>query len=294
MKKNVFDRYYYLWSVSIVVCLLLTFFSLIFVSCAKTGDSDVKTTSTPASPSAQPADAGTETADPGAEPSSEVSPVPPAESNSPLPSQNADPTFLGETEDMGQEYVNRFVFLGDSTTYGLGAYEVVDKNQVWTPKSGTLTLDKWSYTAIVYPDTGEEILLPEAVADKKPEYMMITLGINGISFMDEENFKSEYTKLVQAVQENSPDTKIIINSIYPVAASYKYLDEINNTKIATANEWLKSVAQETGVRYLDSASVLLGSDGWLPENLLNGSDGMHMNENGYQLVIQYLRTHAYK
>ena len=56
----------------------------------------------------------------------------------------------------------------------------------------------------------------------KPEYLVITLGVNGISFMDEEWFIRDYTSLVQLVQAASPDTKIILNSIYPVADSYKY------------------------------------------------------------------------
>lgn len=47
-------------------------------------------------------------------------------------------TQLGETADAGDEYISKMVFIGDSTTYGLKAYEVLDGSQVWTPSSGTL------------------------------------------------------------------------------------------------------------------------------------------------------------
>jgi len=286
-------KLYELWSVGIIVSLILLVFAFFFASCAKPEES--KKPSESAGPAASAAPTG------GANPAEGTEP-PPAGSD--LPGEGAaqpgnppvgqtGPVILAETADMGEEYVDSFVFLGDSTTYGLGYYGVVDKEQIWTPSGGTLTLSLWSYTAIAYPDTGEELMLAECVAAKKPEYLLITLGVNGVSFMDEATFKSEYTKLIECVRENSPETKIIVNSIYPVASSYAHLSDINNTKIGQANEWLKSVAETTGTRYLDSISVLLGSDGWLPESLHNG-DGMHLNATGFEQIMHYLRTHGYQ
>ncbi|MDO4749245.1 MAG: SGNH/GDSL hydrolase family protein [Eubacteriales bacterium] len=284
-------RLYELWSLGIVVSLLLLVFGFFFASCSKP-EKEVESTQPPVI-SSQPAESKepSESEEPSesTEPSGTETPV---ESTAPEIVQPAS-VVLGETADMGAEYVNQIIFLGDSTTYGLGYYGVVDKGQIWTPSGGTLTLSLWSYTAIAYPDTGEELMLADCVAAKKPAYMVITLGVNGISFMDETSFKTEYTKLVRCVQENSPETKIIINSIYPVAASYAHQSDINNTKIRQANEWLKAVAEETGTRYLDSNSVLLGSDGWLPESLHNG-DGMHLNATGFDMIIQNLRTHGYQ
>lgn len=285
MNKKKKDNYYFLWSSMIVLCLVLVLFSLIFVSCAPGNEA---TDNSPSSTETQTVD------------ESGLSGTPPVtdDSNAPAstsPSGTAEPelTVLAQTEDMGQEYVDKFIFLGDSTTYGLGYYDIVSTSQVWTPKSGTLTLSQWSFTAISYPDSGEEIMIVDAAKDKKPEYMLITLGINGISFMDEEYFKSEYTNLVNAVLEASPDTKIILNSIYPVAASYEHLDSINNDKINAANEWIMQIAEDTGTRYLNSCAMLIGVDGYLPESYHNG-DGMHLNPESFNLIKEYLRTHGYK
>jgi hypothetical protein len=291
-KRKRYDQMYNLWSLTIVFCLCVTIFALIFVSCRKGDGEEAAAAPTPSLPAATAtASSAPETGTPAASPSPE--PAEPSPTATPEESDSGTAVILGETEDMGQEYVDRFIFLGDSTTYGLGVYGVIDKSRIWTPESGTLTLSQWSFTAIAYPDTGEELLIPDAVKTKTPEYMLITLGINGISFMDEDYFKSEYTKLVQSVQQNSPSTRIIINSIYPVAASYKHLTQINNDKIKTANTWLQQVAEESGTAYLDSQSVLVGPDGNLPENLQNG-DGMHLTKEGFELVINYLRTHGYQ
>ncbi len=203
---------------------------------------------------------------------------------------------LTETTDAGEAYVKRFIFLGDSTTYGLKYYEVLDggkqTTQVWTPTSGTLTLDKQSFAKILYPDNNTEILIKEAAGLKKPEYMVITLGVNGISYLEEEDFKREYKNLIKDIQAASPDTTIMLQSIFPVARSYQYQKSINNEKINAANTWVVEIAKELGLRYLNTASVLMDEEGYLPEEYQNG-DGLHLNEISAAMVIKYIRTHAY-
>ena len=297
MKKRAQNKFYFIWSASIVLCIVLAVFCLSFSSCK--GDGPQKEPSTPVEP-ADPTDP-TEPADPAEPTEPEIDPqAPPTNGgDTPAPSEPADPAAgveLGETEDQGTAYIDRLTFLGDSTTYGLKAYGVLtdrtDTKQVWTPASGTLTLSNQSIATIVYPETGEEISIAAAAERAKPEYLVITLGVNGVSFMDEEYFKSEYTKLIESIQAASPDTKIICNSIYPVAASYTLLDSINNTKITAANGWIRDVAAATGTRFLNSASAITGADGWLPEEYQNG-DGIHLNSTGFLKVLDYMRTHAY-
>ena len=205
-------------------------------------------------------------------------------------------TVLPLTEDAGQAYVDKLVFLGDSTTYGLRAYKMLsggrDTTQVWTPTSGTLTLSQVSFAKIVYPETNAEITIKEAVTAKQPEYLVITLGVNGVSFMDEDYFKSEYKKMIETIIEASPNTKVICQSIFPVARTYAHLGSINNEKIQAANHWIVEVADEVGVKFIDTYSVLCDSEGWLPEDYHNG-DGMHLNETSFTLELNNLRTHAF-
>ena len=127
------------------------------------------------------------------------------------------------------------VFIGDSTTYGLKAYEVLDASQVWTPSSGTLALFNQSIATIVYPPTGEEIPITDAVGRAKPDYVVLTIGVNGVSMMDEQQFKEQYTALIERIKSVSPGTRIICNSIYPVEAMYEAKDNgINNAVIDRA------------------------------------------------------------
>ena len=284
MKKSKQDGVYFFWSTSIILCMLVALFVIGFASCAK-GKPAASASPSPSTEASPPA-ASDNTASPEG---SQAPSSPPASS----PAAGSTEARLAESSDMGQDYIDKFVFLGDSTTYGLGYYDVVNDNQVWTPKSGTLTLSFWSTSTIVYPEDGSEISIKDALAKKQPEYFLITLGVNGISFMDEQYFITEYTNLVLAVKEASPNTKIILNSIYPISASYPEKNGITNAKIDTANTWVERIANSTGVKYLDSESVLKDSNGALPDSNGNG-DGLHLNVDAFKLVINYIRTHGYQ
>lgn len=276
---------YAMWAVAIAACLLIAVFALIFSSC-----------------SGGKAPAATPTPSAEVSPNTDASPTPAPNAGTPAPSATPAATSaeLPETADAGTAFIDKLTFLGDSTTYGLKHYGVLsggtETTQVWTPTSGTLALFNQAVATIVYPETGEEITIVDAVTRKKPEYLVITLGVNGVASMDEETFTKEYTKLVQSVQEASPDTKIICNSIYPVTAVCDAGSTgITNAKISTANGWIKQVAEDCGVKYWNTASAIADANGVMPDALCNNlAEGIHMNADGYNTALQYMRTHAYQ
>ena len=281
MPNNRKDHFYYIWSAAIILCLALVLFTLIFVSCQGT-----------AAPLEDPA--ASKKADTPAPVTSDSTSPPESELPSNLEtSLNTSAVALQQTEDLGQEYIDKFIFLGDSTTYGLSAYGIVRKEQVWTPTSGTFSLFDQAHIKIKYPETSEELTIEEILELKKPEFMLITLGVNGISTMPEDWFKSEYLSLIGRIKKASPDTKIIINSIYPIANSYAYQSEINNAKIEEANKWLIDIAATTGTRFLNSHSCLVNESSVLPEDMQNG-DGMHLTDAAFDKIMNYLRTHGYE
>lgn len=219
----------------------------------------------------------------------------PADTDPPFPSQNV----LAKTPDMGQDYINRITFLGDSTTYGLKAYKMLadgsNTKQVWAPLSGTLAIPECSKANILYPEVGREIYIYEAAGMKKPDILIITLGHNFYSIQTDpakrkQYFKNEYKKLIDAIKTASPDTKIILQSVFPVAPSI--YDKISNDTINERNKWILEIAEESGLKYLDTASALKNAKGELEITYQNG-DGCHLNERGFTAELEYIRTHAY-
>ena len=212
---------------------------------------------------------------------------------------------LKQSEDMGQEYIDSFVFLGESTTYHLKNRGVLsggtDTTQVWGTKSGTLMLDAATHNCrIVYPETGEEIDISEAMRRKKPKYMLLTFGLNGASAnisKGSEYFKSCYGRLIDTLLEASPNTCIILQSCFPVAKNMdmsKFSVNVGtlNEYIDITNSWAMSLAEERSLGYLNTAEILKNKDGALFEEYQVG-DGYHLTKEAYLKIIDYIRNHGY-
>ena len=220
--------------------------------------------------------------------------------NKPPSIPSSSSATLGETEDMGQAYIDSMIFFGDSNTAHLRSYGMLSGGkktlQVWSTKSQTVTLDsEITNVKIEYPETADkyvEMTIIEAVALKKPKYIVLSLGTNGVSTLTESQFKYCYKKLITAIKQASPDTKIIIQTIYPVTASYT---GFSNEKINTANGWILDIAEELGVRVADTASVLKDENGAMKESFNSDHhDGYHVNDDAYEKILHYLRTHGYQ
>ena len=206
-----------------------------------------------------------------------------------------DGVTLLATPDAGTSYQDKIIFVGDSLTAHLINRGVLtggtDTKQVWRCENNMMNLNSEVTSAkIIYPGTGEKMTVAEAAAKAKPEIMIITLGTDwGVAYLNETEFKACYSGLIQAIQKASPNTEIILQSIFPVTAGCTALD---NTKIDTANKWVKAIAAENGCRYLNTQSVLKDDKNYLKAEYCNSSDGIHLGKNAYEVILQYIRTHA--
>lgn len=289
MKKQKSDGVYFFWSAAMLISVLLAVFVLMFASCSGRNNGEEKHSEPPPSESAPAETDNLSSPSNVPEDGSVVSPPdvqPPTVNNPP-----AGPVELGETEDMGQEYIDKMVFLGDSTTHGLASYELIPEGRVWTPQNGTLSLFRWNVDQINLPDEGTTMFMNDALALKKPEYLFITLGVNGVGLLDQAAFTAYYREMVDSLMAASPDTKIILNSIYPVGKDYAE-KSITNEKIDAANGWIRGIAEEKGLRYLNSASVLKDDAGFLFKGYDSG-DSLHPTKETYQIILNYIRTHGY-
>ena len=169
-------------------------------------------------------------------------------------------TILQETEDMGSDYIDSFLFFGESTTYHMKNREVLsggsDTKQILADKSGTATLDMSTYKMIVVePNSGALMPLGDAIAAIKPEYIILTFGLNGAVgnvSRGEEYFSTCYKKLIDTVRRSSPDTKIILQSCFPVAKNmdmshYTIDSKTLNSHIDTINVWAEKLSQKNNI-----------------------------------------------
>ena len=213
---------------------------------------------------------------------------------------------LPETKDLGEEYIERITFLGESTTYGLWHYGVLKdgkaSSQVWTGAtvqngriccSGTLSLSpSIASTKLFYPNTGEALTISEALSRKKPEILLVTLGLNnGASYYTEDTFKQCYRMLLNSAKTASPNTVILLGSLFPVAKTCK-IAAYTPERIRLCNTWIYDLALEYELGYLDTFSALSDAEGYLKPEYDNGGDGIHLNREGLEEVLRYIRTHG--
>lgn len=209
-----------------------------------------------------------------------------------------------KVSDKGQDYIDSFIFIGESTTYHLKSRGVLSggKNttQVWGNESGTLNMSlNIDSTKIIYPETGEHLTFCEAAAKKRPERVLLCFGLNGATQnirKGEEYYKTCYKKLINAIREGSPATEIILASGYPVAKNmdmslYSVSIDTLNEYIETINSWTQALAREEGLKYLDTASVLKDEKGRLRDEYQVG-DGHHLTKEAYEKILQYIRIYG--
>ncbi len=217
------------------------------------------------------------------------------------PSQGS--LVLCETADAGETYLDRMIFFGESTTSHLRSRGVLrggtQTHQVWSDASGTRMLSsRVTSQTIVYPPTGELLTPAEACARAKPAYLVLSFGQNGLVRFaeDPEHYVICYKKLIDALLAASPDTKILLQTVYPLGAQGSYSLDLAalNQAIDALNARLPEIAAAYGnVRVVDTASVLRDANGCLSASLDNG-DGQHLNTEAYQRILFYLRTHAWQ
>ncbi len=198
--------------------------------------------------------------------------------------------ILPKSEYAGQDYVDKLYFVGDSTTYHFFKCGI-DRTHLLVPDSFTLKLDS-SVCDVLVANT--DMTIPEAIAEYRAEFVIITLGVNGADNFTEKEFKTYYNKLINAIKKLSPDTKIILQSAFPVEEWYSNTDNgISNAGIDRLNAWAKQIAYDQGIHYLDTQTVLKNDNGAMIESFAEG-DGVHMNAEGYEVILDYIRSHSYK
>lgn len=190
------------------------------------------------------------------------------------------------------------VFLGDSNIAHLSSYGLLSEDRIWTGSQRYLTLEPdVCHKYIVYPETGEEMTVCDAVALKKPKFLVITLGTDGALGLDREGVRLSYLSLIESIRSVSSDTTILIQSIFPVRSAvvnerFEKVDRVNK-KFALVNLWLSEIADECDAVYLDTWSVLIDECGMLREEYnTDHLDGYHLNRAGLEAMLEYILENA--
>ena len=192
--------------------------------------------------------------------------------------------------ELSQEYnKNVFVndlFIGDSITTGLSSYGIL------LPKNVAAAVGYTPYkaynTEIPLGDGSTGTAFDYAVS-MQPKRIFIMLGSNGITSASA--MEDSYRTLVEKLLDKCPDSEIYCLSVTPVTndSSSAASSGITNTMITDFNKYIKALAKEKGLTYIDLYSLLSDDDGYFLHEYAE-NDGLHFKGVTYKVMLAYIES----
>jgi hypothetical protein len=122
----------------------------------------------------------------------------------------------------------------------------------------------------------------EGFAASKPNKIFITIGGNNVFNRREGSVAGDVDMIIARIRLVSPDTQIFFHSILPV----KF--EAMNGTIERTNDQIQSVCNGRGVRFILIYNLFRNSSTAINTKYYS-TDGIHLNEAGYQLWANTIR-----
>ena len=163
------------------------------------------------------------------------------------------------------------IFLGNSITNG-GTWEELFQNS--RCKNRGISGD-------VIPGVLNRL---ETITKGKPAMVFLMIGTNDMARGDSpETITEGISRIVRQIKEQSPKTRIIVQSVLPVNDCFNPTSN-HGTRWETVpviNQLVREMTEKEEVEYLDLYSHFVNEEGKLNTDYSN--DGLHLNGAGYQL-----------
>ena len=121
--------------------------------------------------------------------------------------------------------------------------------------------------------------------------LFLMIGTNDIgSGVSKEEIVNNIKKIISMIKEKKPNTKIYLETIYPVNNNKRKQDNMRNNKIISdINNELKEYCENSDIYFIDVYSHLVDESNMLKDEYTE--DGLHLNNLGYEEVTKVLKTY---
>jgi len=184
---------------------------------------------------------------------------------------------------INDKYISDICIVGDSICKGYSVYGRLKEDNVLAV--GSVGIRNVLQADFEYQ--GYKLKLTDILGRKKPKYIFISLGMNDVNLVSEEQYISDYRNLISEIQQATPTSYIIPSAITPVS---RQTDFTQNDKIDTFNENIRKMVYDynsSRIFYLNAARYLKGEDNFLIPSLSSG-DGIHLASDAYDYLITYM------
>lgn len=200
-----------------------------------------------------------------------------------------------KTLAVSDDPVERMTFFGDSTTAHLALRGGIPWERVWSGVNSTVLFETVNAVKCVHlQKENRDLKLADAVACKKPQILVITVGVSGgAGRLSRENFLAIYRELLLSVRKASPDTKLLVQSLLPLSdKSVKHYKRLTKDAVVQANVWVRELCEELQIPYVDTHARLIDPNtGYLRSEYQN-DEYMHLTAQAYEVILANLRAYA--
>lgn len=148
-----------------------------------------------------------------------------------------------------KEKFDSSVIMGDSIAMGFSEYGVLNSSSVVAEIGASIQ--------------NEDVVKAQIkkVKEMNPQMLFLCYGINDIKndSMTDKKFVNNYKKIIVYIQKELPNTKIFVNSIFPVQ-NIAIEEEENYKEIDTYNKKLGELCDDMQIAFLDNTELVSGQD----------------------------------
>ncbi len=136
----------------------------------------------------------------------------------------------------------------------------------------------------------------DPIVSGQPKKLFLLIGTNDLAAnISAEEVLSNIRKIVERFQNESPRTKLYIQSVFPVNNAFKkYASKHgrHDADIVTVNKGLQALCTEKGLVYIDLWTPLADENGKLNKAYTN--DGLHLMGEGYLVWRDIVKPYVKK
>lgn len=136
----------------------------------------------------------------------------------------------------------------------------------------------------------------DPIVSGQPKKLFLLIGTNDLAAnISAEEVLSNIRKIVERFQNESPRTKLYIQSVFPVNNAFKkYASKHgrHDADIVTVNKGLQALCAEKGLVYIDLWTPLADENGKLNKAYTN--DGLHLMGEGYLVWRDIVKPYVKK
>ncbi len=170
-----------------------------------------------------------------------------------------------------------------------------DSLSLWFPTDLLPTEQTWLNQSISGDTSSGLLRRLQLFSNTEPQAIFVMIGINDLTKgTTDQQLIENWTKILQKLQENHPNTKIVLQSILPhggdrmTSEKREKLITVPIRRIYQLNNRLATLARNSGAYFLDLQPLFADTTGFLRPEL--STDGLHLNKEGYLVWRSAIQT----